>query len=97
MVLMYPNPTTFSKHIVVPLNSKGDQIGQLLSGDPTLQHLAVKYGFRTQDTAYQAQFDKDHHLVDPPQLINVVEPPTFNELEYMIGAIDKLYTQQKLP
>jgi hypothetical protein len=91
MVLMYPTPTTFSKHVVVPLNDKGDAVGQLLASDPDLQHLAVKYGFRTQDAAYQQQFDKAHNLADPPQVVNVVEPPVFDQLEYMINAIDRLY------
>lgn len=91
MVLMYPTPTTFAKHTLVPLNAKGDAIGRLLSTDPTLRHLAVRYGFRTSDVAYFRQYAKDHGVGPPPDLVNVVEPPTFDLLETMISKIDALY------
>jgi hypothetical protein len=93
-VMMYPTPTVFSKHTLVPLNGTGDAIGQLLSNDPTLQHLAVQYGFRINDTAYSHTFAADHHIPDVPNLTNVIDPPTFENLEYMIAAITRLYSQE---
>jgi hypothetical protein len=93
-VLMYPSPTVFSKHTVVPLNSKGDAVGQLLSDDSTLQHLAVQYGFRINDTAYEHTFAQSHHLPDVPALINIIDPPAYENLEHMIVAITQLYSQE---
>lgn len=59
MVLTYPSPTVLSKHTLVPLNSNGDQVGRLLSTDPELQQLAVKYGFRTADAASVSRYLAD--------------------------------------
>jgi hypothetical protein len=93
-VLAYPSPTVFSKHTLVPLNAKGDAIGRLLSSDTTLQHLAVQYGFRINDTAYTHSFAVAHHIPDPPGLTDIIDPPTFENLEYMINAISRLYSQE---
>jgi hypothetical protein len=88
-VLMYPSPTVLSKHTLVPLTSRGDAIGQLLLNDPTLQKLAVKYGFRTSDpTAFKNYLDSKQ-VPQPPQLINVIEPPAYDPLEAMISGIEK--------
>jgi hypothetical protein len=87
-VLMYPSPTVLSKHTLVPLTSRGDAIGQLLLNDPQLQKLAVKYGFRTSDpTAFKNYLDSKQ-VPQPPQLINVIEPPAYDPLEAMISGIE---------
>ncbi|MGH7686248.1 MAG: hypothetical protein ACREN2_05465 [Candidatus Dormibacteria bacterium] len=97
-VLVYPSPTVYSKHTLVPINSKGDTIGQLLTTDPTLQHLAVQYGFRVNDATYSHSFAAAHHVPDLPALTNVIDPPTFDILEYMINSIDSLYkTEAQTP
>lgn len=89
MVLMYPAPTMFAKHTVVPLNSKGDQVGRLLQDDATLQRLAVKFGFRTRNPAQFIQFATGHSVIVPDSLVNVIDPPTYEVLEYMISTIEK--------
>jgi hypothetical protein len=87
-VLMYPSPTVLSKHTLVPLTPHGDAIGQLLLNDPELQKLAVKYGFRTSDpTAFKNYLDSKQ-VPQPPQLINVIEPPAYDPLEAMISGIE---------
>jgi hypothetical protein len=88
-VLMYPSPTVFSKHTLVPLDSKGDQVGQLLQTDATIQALEVKYGFRTANASKFQQFAAAHKVIVPDTLANVVDPPTYEVLEYMISAIQK--------
>jgi hypothetical protein len=88
MELMYPDPDLLSKHTVVPLTSKGDRIGQLLLNNPQLQKLATKYGFRTNNPAAFNQFLTDHHLKSP-SLVNLIDPPTYENLEAMITAIQK--------
>jgi hypothetical protein len=93
--MMYPSPTVFSKHTLVPLDANGDAIGKLLSTDPKLQSLAVKYGFRTSDPTAFTKYLTDRGVTPPPQLVNVIDPPTYDNLEAMINGIAKLQTQAK--
>ena len=86
MVLMYPDPDVLSKHTLVPLTANGDKVGQLLLNNPDLQKLATKYGFRTNNQATFNQFLTAHKLTTP-SLVNLIEPPTYENLEAMITAI----------
>lgn len=89
MVLMYPSPTVYSKHTLVPLTPAGDRVGKLLTSDPDLQRLAIKYGFRTNDNAAFNKFVTAHKVVLPQTLFNVIEPPTYETLESMISTIEQ--------
>jgi hypothetical protein len=89
MVLMYPTPTIYSKHTIVPLTPVGDRAGRLLMTDPNLQRLAIKYGFRTSDNSAFNKFVSAHKIVLPPALINVIEPPSYETLESMISTIEQ--------
>ena len=89
MVLMYPTPTIYSKHTVVPLTPAGDRAGRLLLTDPDLQRLAIKYGFRTSDTTGFNKFISAHKIVLPQTLFNVIEPPSYESLESMISTIEQ--------
>jgi len=89
MVLMYPSPTVYSKHTLVPLTSAGDRAGHLLLTDPDLQRLAIKYGFRTNDTSAFNKFVSAHKVVLPATLFNVIEPPSYEALESMISSIQQ--------
>jgi len=89
MVLMYPTPTIYSKHTIVPLTANGDRVGRLLMTDPELQSLAIKYGFRTNDSSAFTKFTTAHKVVLPPTLINVIEPPSYETLESMISTIEQ--------
>jgi hypothetical protein len=89
MVLMYPTPTIYSKHTIVPLTPAGDRAGRLLMTDPDLQRLAIKYGFRTSDTAAFNKFVSAHKIVLPQTLFNVIEPPSYESLESMISTIEQ--------
>jgi hypothetical protein len=91
--MMYPTPTVFSKHTLVPLTANGDAIGKLLLSDPKLQSLAVKYGFRTSDPTAFTKYLTDRGVAPPPQLVNVIDPPTYDNLEALIGGIAKTQTQ----
>ena len=87
-VVMYPDPDVLSKHTLVPLSGNGDKIGQLLVNDSQLQKLATKYGFRTNNAATFNQFLADHKLTSP-SLVNLIEPPTYENLEAMITTIQQ--------
>lgn len=89
MVLMYPSPTIYSKHTIVPLTPAGDRAGRLLLTDPNLQRLAIKYGFRTNDTTGFNKFVSAHKIVLPSTLFNVIEPPSYETLESMISTIEQ--------
>ena len=86
MVLMYPEPTVVSKHTLVPLTTNGDTIGALLTTNADLQRLAVKYGFRTSQPAAFDAFVSAAGVKVAPQLLDVIEPPNYDNLEALIQA-----------
>lgn len=86
-VLLYPQPTIFTKHILVPFSARGDALGKLLSTEPTLRKIAVEYGFRTDDTTL---FNKDvvtKMPFVPSEILDVAEPPTFEMLENLLKRL----------
>jgi hypothetical protein len=94
MVLMYPNPTIFSKHTFVGLTPDGIRLGDFLTNDPEMRSLATEFGFRTTDTAAFAAFVAEHKLPVPGSIIDVIDPPTYEALEAMIVRLEKEYTGQ---
>ncbi len=93
MVLFYPEPTVFTKHILIPFTEGGEKLGQLLEDDPVLQDLAIKHGFRNKNVAQFKAFVSQHHLAVPDTLVNVIEPPSYEILEHMIQLIEAQYQQ----
>jgi hypothetical protein len=97
MVLMYPDPTIFSKHTFVGLTPDGIRLGDFLTNDPEMRSLATEYGFRTTDTPAFTKFVADHQLSVPASLINVIDPPTYETLEAMIARLEADYSGQGTP
>ena len=89
MLLMYPEPTIFSKHTFVALDANADRLGQFISDDPEMRSLATQYGFRTGDTAGFNAFVSQHGLSVPQSFLNVIEPPTYDTLEKLIVGLDQ--------
>lgn len=87
MVLLYPQPTTYTKHIVVPFTEPGHRLGNALATDAQLQKLAAQYGYRTAQPEYFTGFLAENKLSAPAVLIDVIDPPSFEMLERMIVAI----------
>lgn len=87
MVLMYPDPDIVSRPTLVPLTPLGDRIGRLLMTDPALQELAVRHGFRTATPGAFARIAATNHLDVAPELLDVIEPPTYDNLEALVLAI----------
>ncbi len=85
--LLYPSPTIFSRHTLVPLKPAGDRVGELLTTDPQLAALAAEYGFRPTDPRPFAAAFRDRGLPEPPTLVDVVEPPSFDTLEGMLTQL----------
>ncbi|CUU59917.1 hypothetical protein Ga0074812_13341 [Parafrankia irregularis] len=87
MVLMYPSPTAYSKHTLVGLSAGGQALGDLLTGNATLLKLAAHHGFRTDDRSYVSAFARENRIPEPPELVDVVDPPTYELMEKMITDI----------
>lgn len=88
MVLLYPEPTIYTKHVLVAFTEAGKQLGEALDSDPALRRLAVEYGFRTTDVAYFREFAAKHQVAVAGALINVAEPPNYDMIETMINSIE---------
>jgi hypothetical protein len=93
MVLMYPTPNIFTKHVLIPFNEKGEKLATALETDSELQKLAVEYGFRNADRAYFREFTRKHSVTLPENFVDVIEPPSYEVLEGMIQEIEKSYQQ----
>jgi len=91
MVLIYPEPTIYSKHILLALSENGARLGELLQNDPELQRLEAEYGFRNANTAYFQEIKNKGSLSLPDTLVNVIEPPSYEILEQMIQLIEQKY------
>jgi len=92
MVLMYPEPTIFTRHILIALTEAGDKLGQALMNGPDLQKLAVEYGLRNNNVTYFREFKQAHKINVADDLVNVVEPPRYEVLEDLIKQIEQKYT-----
>jgi hypothetical protein len=91
MVLLYPKPTVYTKHILVPFDEKGAKLGALLESDPDLQRLAVEHGLRTADSAYVRDFWRKNGVHAPDTLLDVVDPPSYEIIESMIHEIERQF------
>lgn len=91
MVILYPIPTVFSKHVLIPFNEKGKQLGRLLERDAELQSLAHQYGFRTGGDVKGPEVWAQKGIHSPGTLVDVVDPPSYEWLEKMITAIEQKF------
>lgn len=91
MVMLYPTPTVFSKHVLVPFNEKGRRLGEALERDPELQELAHQYGFRTGGNTRGPELWEKHGIHTPPTVLDVIDPPSNEWLEKMISGIEQRF------
>jgi len=88
MVVMYPKPTVFSKHVLVPYTPAGARLGAALENDATLRELAHEHGFRTGGTTKGPEVWAKRGIKVPEVIVDVVEPPSHEWQERMIQAIE---------
>lgn len=88
MVIIYPRPTVFSKHVLVPYTPAGVRLGEALENDPALRALAHEYGYRTGGEAKGPELWKQRGIAVPEVLVDVIDPPSEEWLERMIAAIE---------
>lgn len=74
-VKLFPRPTVYSRHTLIPMNANGERLGKALRDDPELVRLAVEHGFRPQKPVAGQESD---------QPADVVESPSFEILEKML-------------
>jgi hypothetical protein len=86
-VLLYPTPTVYTKHVLVPLSTRGEALGQLLSTNADLQKIAVEYGFRTSDVAGFSKTVVSKMPFVLNNVLDVAEPPTFDMLEVLLKRV----------
>jgi hypothetical protein len=91
MVMLYPTPTVFSKHVLVPFNAKGRRLGEALERDPELQELAHQYGFRTGGNTRGPELWEKHGIHTPATVVDVIDPPSNEWLEKMITGIEQKF------
>jgi hypothetical protein len=91
MVILYPRPTVYSKHVLVPYNAAGARLGAALQNDPALRELAHEYGFRTGGETKGPEVWAKQGIKVPEVLVDVVDPPSHEWLERMIQGIEARY------
>ena len=89
MLLLVPQPTLFNKVVFVATSDRAKKLGELLSTDTELQHLAVAFGFRIAEGAYFAQTAKSVGLTIDEQITQVIDPPSFELMTQMIDTISQ--------
>lgn len=91
MVIMYPRPTIFSKHVLVGLTEGGARLGDALENDPELQRLAVEHGFRNNNVTYFSELMERNRVPVADAILDVIEPPRYEIIERMIQLIEEQY------
>ncbi len=88
MVLLYPRPTVYSKHVLVPYTPAGARLGAALENDPALRELAHEYGYRTGGDIKGPETWAKRGVKVPEVLVDVIDPPSYEWLERMITGIE---------
>ncbi|WP_159939998.1 hypothetical protein [Nocardiopsis sp. FR6] len=91
-VVLYPAPTVYSEHRVVPFTDAGAEVGRLLTEDERLQELAAEHGFRTQAGNSFDDLVAEHGLPVRTRLDDVVNSPTHEAMEGLLTAIEQAYS-----
>nr|WP_306367111.1 substrate-binding domain-containing protein [Nocardiopsis sp. CC223A] len=91
VVLMYPAPTVYSAHTLVPLTEAGDAVGALLAVDPELRSLATRHGFRAEGGDAFAELVAEHDLPVRDRVDDIVNIPTYEALEALLNGIEDAY------
>lgn len=92
MVLLYPEPTIYSQHLMVAMTDHGELLAEALANDVELQKLAIKHGFRSNNANLSSDFSsqlQQSGLTGIPQSLNeVIDPPSYDMIEALIQQIE---------
>lgn len=78
-VKLFPRPTVYSRHTLIPLDQNGEAVGRALRDDPELVRLATEHGFRPEKPVAGQQVSE--------RPVDVVESPGFEVLETMLSQL----------
>ena len=87
MVLMYPSPTMFTKHVMVIFKPEAKKLVNLMLTNKELQQIASEYGFRFAGNNHVKESAAKYGLTIPEEVVDVVDPPSFDILEQMVTVI----------
>lgn len=89
MVWLYPSPTIFSKHMIVVINPKAKVLVDLINNNEELKKLAAEYGFRSSSGSAQLKAAAKSVGIDVPNnVLDVVDPPTFDMQEKIVNEVE---------
>ncbi len=77
-VKLFPRPTVYSRHTLIPITPNGKRLGEALRDDDELVRLAAEHGFRPEKPLAGQKID---------QPVDVVESPSFDVLEKMLSDL----------
>jgi len=93
MVLLYPAPTILSKHTIVALSDNGARFAQVMTTNAKVSSIAQHYGFRTPDSTELFAAADAKKIAIPHTVVDVIDPPSYDVLEKIIGRIDAALTK----
>lgn len=88
MVILYPKPTVFAKHVLVPFTADAVRLGAALENNPKLRELAHEYGYRTGGEVKGPELWAERGIQVPAVLVDVIDPPSYEWLERLIQSIE---------
>jgi hypothetical protein len=89
MVILYPRPTIFTKHVIVALSAKGERFLDAMT-EPEALAIAADYGYRSDGAAGLEHIKSSAKAkgLAIPDLVDLVDAPGYDLLERMIVAIE---------
>lgn len=96
MLLLYPEPTLFTKHVLLSMTEAGSKLGEALLNDEKIHSVATKHGLRTENIGMFRQLVQEKQLKVPDMLVNIIEPPSYEVLEAMIQKIETYYQNNQV-
>jgi len=94
MIILYPKPTIFTKHTIVPTDDSGNKVAELLSNDTVLIQAEIRHGFRNGNLTETHDFWSKNKINLPTDIQDVIEAPSFQTIESMIKGIDDAFSHQ---
>jgi hypothetical protein len=88
MVLLYPAPTILSKHTLVALTDNGARFSEVMTSNEKIKSIAHHYGFRSEDSSELFALAEARKFAIPHTIVDVIDPPTYDILEKLIGRVD---------
>ncbi len=90
MAILYTSPTIYTKHAIVAFNPKTQALVNALQNNPKIKTIAARYGFRFSGNNTLPEFAKTYKINLAQNLVDVIDPPSFDMLEEIITQTENL-------